>query len=81
MGSGGKKKRSRKGGPVKHLPKVGSEEDIRRSQREERHMVMRDIGVPVDRMEGSGAGRVAVLVVGGVLVIAALAGLALLIFR
>jgi len=80
MGSGGKKK-SRKGGPRQHLPKVGSPEDIKESQREERHMVMQDVGIPVDRLEGSGTGRVLIWVGGAVVVLIALAGLALLILR
>ena len=80
MGSKGKKK-SRRGGPVKHLPKVGTEEDIRRSQRDERHMVMRDVGVPVDRIEDSGSGRALLWIAGVVVVVIVLAGLALLIFR
>lgn len=80
MGSKGKK-RNRRGGPVQHLPKVGSEEDIRRSQRAERHTVMRDVGIPVDRMEDSGAGRTVLWVAGAVVVVIVLAGLALLVFR
>jgi hypothetical protein len=44
-------------------------------------MVMRDVGVPVDRIEDSGSGRALLWIAGVVVVVIVLAGLALLIFR